>query len=271
MKSLLAKEIFCAAALLLFFPGRLRSQGLDPAIIANPPVDSWPSYHGDYSGRRHSRLTQIAPQNVASLALAWTFQTNQKALIKSSPLLVDGVLYFSVPDNVWAVDARSGHQIWRYTYKQNPGMHLGNRGVAMYKQWLYFSTPDAHLISLDAKNGKLRWDVEVGDVNKGYWTTMAPLVVRDHVILGVGGDLDNIGAYIRSFDPETGNQQWHLLSTYPHHTLHISSSWVGTAMTMQMLRLTMTTKAPPSTRLTLVMSSFLVLLPMRPPRHMRTT
>ncbi len=186
MKSLSTTKILCAAILLLLFPGRLRSQGVDPAIIANPSVDSWPSYHGDYSGRRHSQLTQITSQNVSSLALAWAFQTNQDALIKSSPLLVDGVLYFTVPDNVWAVDARTGRQIWRYTYKPNEGMHLGNRGVAMYKQWLYFSTPDAHLISLEAKNGKVRWDVEVGDIKKGYWTTMAPLVVRDHVILGCG-------------------------------------------------------------------------------------
>jgi len=91
MKFPSTKKILCAAALLFLFPGRLRSQGLDPAIIANPPSDSWPSYHGDYSGRRHSRLTQITPQNVATLALAWAFQTNQDALIKSSPLLVDGI------------------------------------------------------------------------------------------------------------------------------------------------------------------------------------
>ena len=218
MKSLSTKKILCAAALLCFFPGRLRSQGLDPSIIANPSADSWPSYHGDYSGRRHSRLTQITPQNVASLALAWAFQTNQDALIKSSPLLVDGVLYFTVPDNVWAVDARTGHQIWHYTYKPNAGMHLGHRGVAMYKQWLYFSTPDAHLISLEAKNGKVRWDVVVGDIKKGYWTTMAPLVVRDHVILGVGGDLDNIGAYLRSIDPQTGKTQWQWNTTPPAGT-----------------------------------------------------
>ena len=147
MKSFSKGKIFCAAALLFFFPGCLRSQVLDPATIAKPPVDSWPSYHGDYSGRRHSQLTRITPQNVGSLGLAWAFQTSQTATIKSSPLLVDGVLYFTVPDNVWAVDARSGHQIWRYTYKPNEGMHLGHRGVAMYKRWLYFSTPDAHLIS----------------------------------------------------------------------------------------------------------------------------
>src|SRR5450432_4729165 len=101
MKSLSKKRILCAIGLLFSFPGRLLSQGLDPATIANPPADSWPSYHGDYSGRRHSALTQITPQNVGSLALAWAFQTNQDATIKSSPLLVDGVLYFTVPDNVW--------------------------------------------------------------------------------------------------------------------------------------------------------------------------
>ena len=218
MKPLSKKRILSAIGLLFFFPGRLLSQGLDPATIANPPADSWPSYHGDYSGRRHSPLTQITPQNVASIGLAWAFQTGQDAAIKSSPLLVDGVLYFTMPDNVWAVDARTGHQIWHYTYKQNAGMHLGHRGVAMYKQWLYFSTPDAHLISLEAKNGKVRWDVEIGDIKKGYWATMAPLVVRDHVILGVGGDLDNITAYVLSIDPETGKTQWQWNTTPPAGT-----------------------------------------------------
>ena len=218
MKSLLKKKIFCAAALLFLFPVRLLCQGLDPATIANPPTDSWPSYHGDYSGRRHSSLTEITPQNVGSLSLAWAFQTGQESTIKSSPLLVNGMLYFTVPDNVWAVDARTGRQIWHYTYKPNEGMHLGHRGVAMYKEWLYFCTPDAHLISLDAKNGKVRWDVEVGDIKKGYWTTMAPLIVRDHVILGVGGDLDNIPGYIRSFDPDTGKVQWQWDVTPPSNT-----------------------------------------------------
>src|ERR1700716_3994801 len=130
MRSLSKKRILCAIGLLLFFPGRLLSQGLAPAIIANPPADSWPSYHGDYSGRRHSPLTRITPQNVASITLAWAFQTDQRAEIKSSPLLVDGILYFTVPDNIWAVDARSGHQVWHYTYPPNEGLHIGNRGVA---------------------------------------------------------------------------------------------------------------------------------------------
>ena len=84
-------------------------------MLLHPPADSWPGYHGDYSGRRHSALTQITPENVKNLSLAWAFQTNQAAFIKSSPLLVDGILYFTVPENIWAVDARSGHEIWHYT------------------------------------------------------------------------------------------------------------------------------------------------------------
>jgi hypothetical protein len=92
-------------------PARSAAQSLDPADLLKPPADSWPLYHGDYSGRRHSALKQITPENVPDLGLAWAFQTNQSATIKSSPLLVDGVLFFTVPDNVWAVDARSGQTV----------------------------------------------------------------------------------------------------------------------------------------------------------------
>jgi alcohol dehydrogenase (cytochrome c) len=85
---------------------RLRAQGVSQNMLLNPPADSWPSYHGDYSGRRHTSLTEITPQNVSQLGLAWAFQTGQTDTLKCSPLLVDGILYISVPDNVWAVDAR---------------------------------------------------------------------------------------------------------------------------------------------------------------------
>jgi alcohol dehydrogenase (cytochrome c) len=152
------------------------------------------------------------------MGLAWAFQTGQNAEIKSSPLLVDGVLYFTVPDSLWAVDARSGHRIWRYTYPANKGLHIGHRGVAMYKDWLFFTSPDAHLVSLNAKDGTVRWNVVVADVNKGYWTTMAPLVVRNHVLVGVSGDFDNLRGYLRSIDPETGKTQWEWDSTPPAGT-----------------------------------------------------
>ncbi len=191
------------------------AQSLSAAELTNPPADSWPGYHGDYSGKRHSPLTQINPQNVGTLGLAWAFQTNQSNQIKSTPILVDGVLYFTVPDNIWAVDARSGHMLWKYTYPPNDGLHIGHRGVGMYKGWLYFLTPDGHLVSLNAKDGTVRWNVVVADVKKGYWTTMAPLVVKDHVIVGVSGDFDNLTGYLQSIDPETGKLQWQWNSTPP--------------------------------------------------------
>src|SRR5581483_1971304 len=193
-------------------------QGLDPAMLLNPPADSWPGYHGDYSGRRHTSLTQITPENVDNLSLAWMFQTRQSATLKSSPLLVHGILYFTVPDNVWAVDARSGHALWHYTYPHNKGFHIGHRGVAMYGNWLYFTTADAHVVCLDAKDGKVRWDVVVADSTKGYWMTMAPLVVGNHVIVGVSGDFDNLTGFLRAIDPETGKTQWQWNSTPPAGT-----------------------------------------------------
>ena len=128
MKSRSKKWSLCAIGLLFFFPGRLLSQGLDPAIIANPPADSWPTYHGDYTGRRHSRLTQITPENVHQLTVAWTFQ-GAGGGIKASPILVNGVIYLTMPDNIWAIDARSGRQIWRYTYPPNQAFHIGHRGA----------------------------------------------------------------------------------------------------------------------------------------------
>jgi alcohol dehydrogenase (cytochrome c) len=206
------------AGLAISFCAVLGAQGLNPAWLLNPPPDSWPSYHGDYSGRRHSALVQITPQNVDELGLAWEFQTDQLAMLKCSPLMVNGILYFTVPDNIWAVDARTGHQLWHFTYQNHGGDLIGHRGVAMYKDWLYFTTPDAHLLSLNAKDGTVRWNVVIADVDKGYWSTMAPLVVKNHVVVGVGGDLDNIVGYLRAVDPVTGKTQWQWNATPPPGT-----------------------------------------------------
>jgi alcohol dehydrogenase (cytochrome c) len=206
---------FLISTLLLAAAATACAQGVDHSMLIHPPADSWPLYHGTYDGQRHSKLEQITPQNVHTLSLAWAFQTNRAVDIKSSPLLVDGVLYFTIPDNVWAVDARSGHQLWHYTYPPNHGLHIGSRGVGMYKDRLYFLVPDGHLVSLNAKDGTVRWMVEVADVTKGYWTSMAPLVVGNHVLVGTSGDFDNLGGYVRSVDPETGQTQWQWNATPP--------------------------------------------------------
>jgi alcohol dehydrogenase (cytochrome c) len=193
-------------------------QGAEPNILLNPPPDAWPAYHGDYSGRRHTPLTQISPENVGQLGLAWVFQTGQTLQLKSSPVVMNGVMYFSVPNNVWAVDVRSGHQIWHYTYPPNKGSRIGNRGVSMWKNWLYFMSPDGHLVCLNANDGKAKWDVVIADYQKGYWTSMSPLIVGNHVLVGVSGDFDNLQGYLRSIDPETGKKQWEWDSTPPPGT-----------------------------------------------------
>ena len=215
---LLRNALILAAAAVTLAAGTshsMKAQDLTAAELLHPSAESWPSPHGDYSGRRHSSLTQITPENVQNLSLAWVFQTNQAMALKSTPLLVDGILYFTVPDDIWAVDARSGHVIWHYTYHSKGGFHIGHRGVAMYKGYLFFTTPDAHLLSLNAKDGTVRWNVEIADATKGYWTTMAPLVVSNHVLVGVSGDFDNLTGFLRSIDPETGKTQWNWNSTPP--------------------------------------------------------
>jgi alcohol dehydrogenase (cytochrome c) len=204
--------------LLLVGSAAVWAQGVDHSMLLAPPADSWPQYHGTYNGQRHSKLEQITPQNVGNLTLAWAFQSKQAMDIKSTPLMVDGVLYFTVPDKVWAVDALSGQQLWLYTYPPNPGLHIGNRGLGMYKDSLYFLGPDGHLVSLNAKDGSVRWIVPVADATKGYWTSMAPLVVGNHVLVGTSGDFDNLVGYIRSVDPETGQTQWQWNATPPPGT-----------------------------------------------------
>ena len=210
--SLPAVSLFALAAL-------LGAQGLDPAALLKQPTDTWPTYNGDYSGRRYSPLTQIDSSNVRTITLAWIWRVTSSpfggaaqpslgSAIKATPLEVNGILYFSEPDNVWAVDARTGEQIWHYQYPPNDGLHIGSRGVAMYGNWLYFETPDNYLVSLDAQTGKERWRQQMADVKLDYFSTMAPVVVKNHIICSVGGDtLDNPG-YLEARDPETGELQW---------------------------------------------------------------
>jgi alcohol dehydrogenase (cytochrome c) len=215
--AMVALPVACGAMVLAQNPAT-SPLGLDPAVLLNPPPDSWPTYHGDYSGRRHSPLTQITPENVHQLTVAWTFQTGAGAPIKASPILVNGVIYLTMPDNLWAIDARSGRQIWRYTYPANQGFKIGHRGAAVYKDTVFLTTPDAHLVALDIRDGKVKWDVVVADAKKGFWSTNAPLLIRNHLLVGVSGDFDNLPGTLKSFDPETGKMQWIFYSTPPPGT-----------------------------------------------------
>jgi alcohol dehydrogenase (cytochrome c) len=146
------------------------------------------------------------------------FESGQPAQIKATPILANGIVYVTTPDNLWAIDARTARQVWRYSYPANEGFHIGHRGAAIYRNSVFLTTPDAHLVSLDAVTGAVKWNVEIADARRGYWSTMAPLVVRDHLIVGVSGDFDNLPGVLKSFDPETGKVQWTFYSTPPAGT-----------------------------------------------------
>lgn len=194
---------------------------LDPNAIGKTPVTSWTTFNGDYSGQRYSTLTQIVPANVGRLAQQWVFKITgvgpQRGapvpVIKCTPLLVDGVLYITIPDHVWALDARTGNLLWRYDWVDHGGHLVGQRGVAVWKSTLYFLTPDNWLIALNANTGQELWRKNYADARKQYFSTSAPLVVKNHVIVGVGGDAMDMPGFLDSFDPATGDLQWTWWST----------------------------------------------------------
>ena len=217
-----------------------QGSGVAPSELLKPLKDSWPTYNGDYTGRRYSALKAINTATVKNLSLAWSIRltpgvnpvagtgrgrgggqpvklivggegTGELAsgggTIKASVLAVDGTLYFSMPDNAWAVDARDGRELWHYYWKTRGGTHIGSRGLAMWNNYLYMETPDNYLVSLDAKTGKERWHKTIAELDQGYFSTPAPIVVDDHVLVGTGNDIDSPG-FLLSFHPETGDLQW---------------------------------------------------------------
>ena len=238
------KTRLIAALLAALTPVLLRGQttntsGLDPAAIRKPLSDSWPVYSGDYTGRRFSALTHVTSTNVRNLTLAWVarltagsgagpesgrgdgprmivgglgtgeFAAGGAANIKGSILMVNDVLYVTAPDNVWALDAHDGRVMWQYYWKTRGGTHIGNRGAALRYNTLYFETPDNYLVAIDAKTGVEKWHVEIADFEQQYFSTAAPVIVDNHVIVGTGNDLDAPG-FLQSFDPDTGKLQWKL-------------------------------------------------------------
>jgi alcohol dehydrogenase (cytochrome c) len=223
LNKLLLAASFCLAPAILTGQGN----GAAPADLLKPLKDGWPTYNGDYSGKRYSALTQVDRSNVKHLTLAWMIRVNAGSgggniiiggegagdidagggAIKGSVLQVDGTLYIAMPDNAWAVDARDGRILWHYFWKTRGGTHIANRGLAMWNNYLFMETPDDYLVSLEAKTGKERWHKEIADLAQGYFSTPAPIVVGNHVLVGTGNDIDSPG-FLQSFDPETGAVQW---------------------------------------------------------------
>jgi alcohol dehydrogenase (cytochrome c) len=202
-------RLFASLGVLLLSMALAGQGGLDPARLLNPGTDSWPTYNGDYSGRRYSPLTRINAGNVKALSLAWIYRlTGGSDGIKATPLQINGILYFSTPDNAYAVEARMGRELWHFTWQSRGGIHIGNRGMAALGDTLYFETPDCHLVALNMEDGKERWDREICDLDLFYYGSVAPVVVKNHVITGVSGDDLDVPGYLEAHDPLTGERQW---------------------------------------------------------------
>ena len=202
------KAVRVACALLLASAALAAQSGVNPADFGRPPTDSWPTYNGDYSGRRYSPLDQVNVGNVKRLSLAWIHQTGGTTGVKATPLFIDGILYLSTQDNAYAIDGRTGQERWHYAWKSQGGNHLSNRGMAALGDTLYFETPDCHLVALAMHDGSHRWDTPICDMDLFYYASTAPVIIRNHLITGVSGDdMDNPG-YVEAHDPATGERQW---------------------------------------------------------------
>ncbi len=209
---------------------------LAASIQGQPPMptDSWPTYNGDFTGRRFSPLTKINATNIKSLSLGWTWKLTasggSSSNLRGTPLMVDGVIYINTEDNAWAVDARTGREIWHYIWPSSGGRHNGNKGMGMSGNFLYFETGDCNLVSLNKEDGRLRWSKSICDLDSFYFASVAPVVVGNHVIAGVSGDDSDVGGYLESHDPETGELQWRFYTVPQKKGDPGSDSWPNADM-----------------------------------------
>lgn len=174
--------------------------------------------NGNYEQTRYYPARQINSSNVGNLRPAWIFQTEVVESMETSPIIVDGVMYVTTSFNhVYALNAETGEQIWHYKHKMGPITTYccgpNNRGVAVYGDMVYMGTLDARLLALDAKTGKLLWNVEVGDPELGYSETMAPTAVNGKILIGTNGGEYGIRGFVKAYDWKTGDLLWHFHTT----------------------------------------------------------
>jgi alcohol dehydrogenase (cytochrome c) len=206
MKRILAIAILLSAA--------VHAQvSYDRLLRAATEPHNWLTYSGSYAGHRYSTLTQITPQNVSDLQPRWVFQARSLEKFEATPLVVDGIMYTVQPPNdIVALDAATGRIFWVYSHQPSPMARLCcgrvNRGLAIHGDTLFMGTIDGHLVAVDAKSGRLVWDVALARPEAGYSLTLAPLVVKDKVIVGPSGGEYGIRGFLAAFDAGTGKPLW---------------------------------------------------------------
>jgi len=215
MKSIV-RVVFVAAAL-----ASLHGQSRDTVARADllaglKSADRWITFSGDYTSQRHSPLNQITPSNVAGLKEQWAFDSDLPVGnrgTEATPLFFGGRLYVTgLAGHAWAIDARTGRPSWTYRREYPTGMAnccgAINRGFGVLGETLYMGTIDARLIALNVKDGRVKWEAPVADPSKGYSVTMAPLVVKDKVIVGVSGSEFPTRGFIDAYNARTGKREW---------------------------------------------------------------
>ena len=183
------------------------------ARLAKNEPQNWATYWGDFKGHHFSELNQINTKNVAALAARWIAPLPGPSTLEATPIVVDGIMYMAgSPGTVYALDARTGQQLWAFTRAQdvkNPyQINPFNRGVAVLDGRVFIGTLDDNLIALDAHTGRELWEKRLGDTMLGYTITGAPLAIKDKVIVGVASGEAGIRGWIKAFDPATGKELW---------------------------------------------------------------
>jgi PQQ-dependent dehydrogenase (methanol/ethanol family) len=192
---------------------------------------NWLSYWGDYQGRHFSALQQITAANVSQLQARWAVQLPGDSVLQATPLVIDGIMYTTgMPGQVFAIDARTGLQIWKYERQQkvvNPyESYRVNRGVAVLGNRLFFGTLDAALVALDCRTGRPLWEVQVADTLKGYSITEAPLAIKNKIVVGIAGGEYGIRGFVDAYDPATGKRLWRF-NTIPGPGEFGHDTWAG--------------------------------------------
>jgi alcohol dehydrogenase (cytochrome c) len=189
---------------------------------------SWPTYNGEPGGNRHTTLTQIDKGNVARLAARWTFTLADAGNLQVTPIVVDGIMYVTAPNECYALDAGSGRRIWHYKRPRTKGVTQGgaNRGAAVAGDRVFMVTDHAHIIALNRFTGELQWDSELADFRQNYSASSAPLPAGNLVISGVSGGEHGANGFVAAHDQETGKEVWRFW-TVPKRGEPGSETWQG--------------------------------------------